>query len=107
MSPDFRNATHKKWGYLACRLVKSISYGHVGITNSPINAKFVDDTVICKPTVKEMFDGSLNHIYASLASYIMCVQAPFHTHNINSFALLSLFYGFIRIQAPRTIYMPA
>ena len=61
MSPDFRNATHKKWGYLACRLVKSISYGHVGITNSPINAKFLDDTVICKPTVKEMFEEGLKY----------------------------------------------
>ena len=61
MSPDFRNATHKKWGYLACSLVKSISYGHVGITNSPINAKFVDDTVICKPTVKEMFEEGLKY----------------------------------------------
>ena len=61
MSPDFRNATHKKWGYLACRLVKSISYGHVGITNSPINAKFIDDTVICKPTVKEMFEEGLKY----------------------------------------------
>ena len=34
--------------------------------------------------------GSLNHIYASLARCIMCVQAPFHAYNINSFALLSL-----------------
>ena len=50
MSPDFRNATHKKWGYLACRLVKSISYGHVGITNSPINAKSVSYTHLTLPT---------------------------------------------------------
>ena len=34
--------------------------------------------------------GSRNTIYASLARYIMCVQAPFHTHNINSLASLSL-----------------
>ena len=61
MSPDFRNETHHKWGYLACRLVKSISYGHVGITNSPINAKFIDDTVICKPTVREMFDEGMKY----------------------------------------------
>ena len=45
--------------------------------------------------------GSLNHIYASLARCIMCVQAPFHAHNINSFTLLSLslLNGFICIQA--------
>ena len=44
-----------------------------------------------------MHSGSLNHIYASLASCIMCVQVPFHAHNINSFALLSL--------SPQWLYM--
>ena len=44
-----------------------------------------------------MYSGSLNHIYASLASCIMCVQVPFHAHNINSFALLSL--------SPQWLYM--
>ena len=44
-----------------------------------------------------MYSGSLNHIYASLARCIMCVQAPFHAHNINSFALLSL--------SPQWLYM--
>ena len=41
------------------------------------------------PSWLYMHSGSLNHIYASLAHCIMCVQAPFHAHNINSFALLS------------------
>jgi hypothetical protein len=61
MSPDFRNETHKRWGYLACRLVKSISYGHVGLTNSPINAKFVDDTVICRENISELFEEGLKY----------------------------------------------
>lgn len=61
MSPDFRNATHKRWGYLACRLVKSISYGQVGLTNSPINAKFVDDTVICKENIFELFEEGMKY----------------------------------------------
>tara|TARA_B100001939_G_C16784866_1_gene548647 strand:- start:236 stop:859 length:624 start_codon:yes stop_codon:yes gene_type:complete len=59
ISPDFRNATHKKWGYLACRLVKSISYGQLGMTNSPINAKFVDDSVICEDNIFDLFEAGV------------------------------------------------
>lgn len=59
MSPDFRNETHKKWGYIGCRLIKSISYGQIGITNSEINAKFIDDSVIYKESVRELFDEGL------------------------------------------------
>ena len=48
-------------GYLACRLVKSISYGQLGLTNSPINAKFVDKSVICKEDIRELFDEGLKY----------------------------------------------
>ena len=54
--------------------------------------------------------GSRNTIYASFASCIVWVLAPIHAHNINSLALLSLSlssYGFIRIPAHGTLYMPA
>lgn len=61
MSPDFRNKTHKRWGYLACRLVKSISYGHLGMTNSPINAKFVDSSIVCDENITKLFEKGLEH----------------------------------------------
>lgn len=61
LSPDFRNITHKKWGYLACRLVKSISYGHLGITNSSINAKFIDDSVVCENDIRKLFDEGMRN----------------------------------------------
>lgn len=61
LSPDFRNVTHKKWGYLACRLVKSISYGHLGITNSPINAKFIDDSVVCENDIGKLFEEGMKN----------------------------------------------
>ena len=51
--------------------------------------------------------GSRNTIYASLASYIMRVLAPIHVHNINSLAFYLPSYGFIRIPAHGTLYMPA
>jgi len=61
LSPDFRNVTHKKWGYLACRLVKSISYGHLGMTNSPINARFIDDSIVCENEISKLFDQGMKH----------------------------------------------
>ena len=51
--------------------------------------------------------GSRNTIYASFASYIMRVLAPIHAHNINSLAFSLSSYGFIRIPAHGTLYMPA
>ena len=54
--------------------------------------------------------GSRNTIYASFARCIAWVLAPIYARNINSLALLSLFlssYGFIRIPAHGTLYMPA
>jgi hypothetical protein len=61
LSPDFRNVTHKKWGYLACRLVKSISYGHLGMTNSPINARFIDDSIVCENEIPKLFEQGMKH----------------------------------------------
>ena len=61
LSPDFRNITHKNWGYLACRLFKSISYGHLGMTNSPINAKFIDDSIICEEEISKLFERGMKH----------------------------------------------
>lgn len=61
LSPDFRNETHKKWGYLACRLLKSISYGHLGMTNSLINAKFVDDSIICEEDIPKLFEEGMKY----------------------------------------------
>ena len=55
MSPDFRHSKHKKWGYIACRLMKSISYGHLGMTNSLSNKKFIDDTVVYSENPEELF----------------------------------------------------
>jgi len=61
MSPDFRNETHKKWGYIACRLMKSISYGQLGMTNSKINQEFIDDSIIYSEDISELFELGLKH----------------------------------------------
>lgn len=74
VSPDFRNPTQKKWGYIACRLLKSISYGHIGATNSIVNAKFVDESVI--------FDDNIENLYYKVMDSRNDKQTILHQMNI-------------------------
>ena len=61
LSPDLRNEQHKAWGYIACRTIKSISYGQIGLTNSKINADFIDDSVLYSENIEELFQLGLKH----------------------------------------------
>lgn len=62
MCPDFRNETHKKWGYIGCRLMKAISFGQIGMTNSKISQEFVDDSVLYSESIPELFELGLKHM---------------------------------------------
>lgn len=55
LSPDFRNEQHKEWGYIACRLMKSISFGQLGMTNCKTNAEFLDESIVYSETPTELF----------------------------------------------------
>lgn len=59
MCPDFRNETHKKWGYIGCRLMKAISFGQIGMTNSKVCQEFVDDSVLYSDDIPELFEMGL------------------------------------------------
>lgn len=61
MCPDFRNETHKKWGYIGCRLMKAISFGQIGMTNSKISQEFIDDSVLYSESIPELFQLGLEH----------------------------------------------
>lgn len=61
MCPDFRNRTHKKWGYIGCRLMKAISFGQLGMTNSKISQEFIDDSVLYSESIPELFQLGLEH----------------------------------------------
>lgn len=74
VSPDFRNPTQKKWGYIACRLFKSISYGHIGATNSLKNASFVDDSIL--------YDDSITDLYHKVMSRRNDKETILHQMNI-------------------------
>jgi hypothetical protein len=68
MSPDFRSSgdsrkvamgetgtCHKQIGYIACRLLKSISYGHLGITNSKHAYELLEKKVVYNSDERQLF----------------------------------------------------
>jgi hypothetical protein len=72
MSPDFRSSgdpnkirigetgtCHKQIGYIACRLLKAISYGHLGITNSKNAYELLNKTVVYNSDEKQLFYDAL------------------------------------------------
>jgi hypothetical protein len=75
MAPDFRTSgdprkialgetgtCHKQIGYIACRLFKSISYGHLGITNSKHTFELLDKRVIYNDNESALFYQAIEHI---------------------------------------------
>jgi hypothetical protein len=75
MSPDFRSSgdpnkvalgetgtCHKQIGYIACRLLKSISYGHLGITNSKHAFELLDKKVVYNSDEKQLFYDAVKHL---------------------------------------------
>lgn len=75
MSPDFRSSgdprkialgetgtCHKQIGYIPCRLLKSISYGHLGITNSRHAFELLDKKVIYNDNETMLFYDAINEL---------------------------------------------
>ena len=59
LSPDFRSFQHQKWGYLPCRVMKSISYGQLGLTNSLAMYNFLEQSVIYGKSPQDLFDDGM------------------------------------------------
>lgn len=68
LSPDIRGAgdphkinmgesgtCHKYIGYIPCRILKAISYGHLGVTNSKTVYEFLEKKVIYNSDEKQLF----------------------------------------------------
>jgi hypothetical protein len=75
MSPDLRSSgdprriilgetgtCHKQIGYIPCRLLKSISYGHLGITNSRHAYELLDKKVIYNEDESQLFYDALPNL---------------------------------------------
>ena len=61
LNPDLRNDTHKRWGTKTCRVFKSMSYGHLGLTNSPKLAEFAGPEVLCAESIGDLFELGLQN----------------------------------------------
>jgi hypothetical protein len=58
LAPDFRHKAMLDWGYIPCRVMKNISYGQLGMTNSEAVYNFFDKMVIYNSDSHQLFyDG--------------------------------------------------
>lgn len=75
MAPDFRSSgdprkialgetgtCHKQNGYIPCRLLKSISYGHLGITNSRHAYELLEKSVVYNDDERLLFYDALRNL---------------------------------------------
>jgi len=75
MAPDIRSSgdprkiaigetgtCHKHIGYIPCRLLKSISYGHLGITNSRHAYELLEQKVIYNSDESQLFYDAFNNL---------------------------------------------
>ena len=80
MQPDLRNETHKKWGVKSCRIFKAISYGMLGITNSPKLANFIDHSIVCNENILDLYtEGLSKHKDVELIQHQMKIVRDKHT----------------------------
>tara|TARA_Y100000034_G_C6889051_1_gene408719 strand:- start:1483 stop:2418 length:936 start_codon:yes stop_codon:yes gene_type:complete len=55
VAPDFRHPAMIEWGYIPCRVMKHISYGQLGATNSKAVYEFFDGNVIFNEDPYQLF----------------------------------------------------
>jgi hypothetical protein len=53
---------HKQIGYIACRLLKSISYGHLGITNSKHSYELLEKKVVYNSDESQLFYDAIKEL---------------------------------------------
>jgi hypothetical protein len=93
MAPDLRSSgdprkiaigetgtCHKQNGYIACRLLKSISYGHLGITNSYHTNELLNNKLIYNNDERQLFYDAMKNIRNyDLIKEQMCIVREKHT----------------------------
>lgn len=58
LAPDFRHKAMLEWGYIPCRVMKNISYGQLGMTNSRAVYEFFEENIIFNSDTYQLFyDG--------------------------------------------------
>lgn len=62
IAPDFRHNAMLDWGYIPCRVMKNISYGQLGITNSEAVYNFFDKKIIYEKDGYELFKKGVENM---------------------------------------------
>lgn len=62
LAPDFRHQAMLDWGYIPCRVMKNISYGQLGLTNSEAVHRFLEGNVIYNPDSSLLFHDGKSHM---------------------------------------------
>jgi hypothetical protein len=81
LAPDFRHQAMLDWGYIPCRVMKNISYGQLGITNSKAVYDFFEGMVIYNSDPKQLFYDGVNKMndYEFIKNQMMMVKEN-HTY---------------------------
>jgi len=78
---DSRHDEMKKWGYIPCRIMKNISYGQIGLCNSPAAFEFLEGEVIYRDNGAELFyEGLKNQKNYNLIKKQMMLVKEKHTY---------------------------
>ena len=83
MAPAIVTPSQMKSGYIPCRIFKNISYGQMGVTNSPYVNAFFGNELICDSDSYNLFHAakaSLPHIHLSTLYTLMDEIARNHTY---------------------------
>ena len=76
LAPDFRHKAMLDWGYIPCRIMKNISYGQLGMTNSEAVNRFLNGEVVYNSDSRLLFYEGQNkmnekHTYINRANDIL------------------------------------
>jgi len=89
---DIRGPQHLKQGLLTCRVFKNISYGHLGLTNSPALYEELDGNCIYNSDTEQLFyDGMANRENYELIKRGMQFVKENHTYINRINSILSIF----------------
>jgi hypothetical protein len=55
VSPAIVGSWQLRKGYLPCRIFKNVSYGRIGLTNSPVVASVFEQEIPCRADTAELF----------------------------------------------------
>ena len=89
---DIRGPQHLKQGLLTCRVFKNMSYGHLGLTNSPAVYEELDGNCIYNDDTEQLFyDGMRNRENYDLIRTGMQFVKENHTYINRVNSILSIF----------------